>query len=70
MPADLLPSRSACPKPEACCAHEQEIVADGKNVVPDVWDVLDKIKSFSDKVWLQACPWLAPVLTNSDLLTA
>lgn len=23
---------------------------DGKNVVPDVWEVLDKIKAFSDKV--------------------
>ena len=34
---------------------KQEIVADGKNVVPDVWDVLDKIKNFSDKVRLQAC---------------
>ena len=26
------------------------IYSDGKNVVPDVWDVLDKIKSFSDNV--------------------
>lgn len=23
---------------------------DGKNVVPDVWEVLDKIKAFTDKV--------------------
>jgi hypothetical protein len=28
----------------------QEIVADGVNVVPEVWQVLDKIKDFSDKV--------------------
>lgn len=34
------------------------VVVDGKNVVPDVWDVLDKIKAFSDRVrsgeWLGA----------------
>lgn len=28
----------------------QVIKVDGKNVVPDVWDVLDKIKGFSEKV--------------------
>ncbi len=28
----------------------QKIFVDGKNVVPDVWDVLDKIKNFTDKV--------------------
>lgn len=28
----------------------QTIMADGKNVVPDVWAVLDKIKHFSEKV--------------------
>ncbi len=28
----------------------QVINNDGKNVVPDVWKVLDQIKSFSDKV--------------------
>ena len=28
----------------------QEIMADGKNVVPDVWEVLDQIKDFSDRV--------------------
>ena len=28
----------------------QVIEADGRNVVPDVWAVLDKIKTFSDKV--------------------
>ncbi len=28
----------------------QEITADGKNVVPDVWEVLDQIKEFSDRV--------------------
>lgn len=26
------------------------IKADGKNVVPEVWNVLDKIKDFSDKI--------------------
>ena len=26
-------------------------MADGKNVVPDVWETLDKIKGFSEKVW-------------------
>ena len=28
----------------------QEMLADGKNVVPDVWKVLDKIKDFSERV--------------------
>lgn len=28
----------------------EKIVCDGKNVVPDVWDVLDKIKCFSERV--------------------
>ena len=28
----------------------QEIYADGKNVVPEVWEVLDKIKGFTEKV--------------------
>lgn len=28
----------------------QKIVVDGRDVVPDVWDVLDRIKDFSDKV--------------------
>ncbi|PNW85188.1 hypothetical protein CHLRE_03g175400v5 [Chlamydomonas reinhardtii] len=32
-------------------AHRnQKIFVDGKDVVPDVWEVLDKIKAFSDKV--------------------
>lgn len=26
------------------------IESDGKNVVPDVWNVLDKIKEFSEKI--------------------
>jgi len=30
--------------------REQKIMESGKDVVPDVWDVLDKIKAFSDKV--------------------
>lgn len=29
---------------------DETINSDGKNVVPDVWQVLDKIKEFSDKV--------------------
>ena len=36
----------------------QQIYTDGADVVPDVWQVLDKIKSFTDKVrdgtWLGA----------------
>ncbi len=31
-----------------CCS--QKIIVDGRDVVPDVWEVLDKIKAFSDKV--------------------
>lgn len=31
-------------------AKDTTIISDGKNVVPDVWQVLDKIKEFSDKV--------------------
>ena len=30
--------------------RDKVICSDGKNVVPDVWDVLDKIKDFSDRV--------------------
>jgi len=30
--------------------RHEKIMCDGKNVVPDVWETLDKIKSFSDKV--------------------
>ncbi|CAD7701307.1 unnamed protein product [Ostreobium quekettii] len=30
--------------------RDQKIIVDGKDVVPDVWEVLDKIKDFSDKV--------------------
>eukprot|EP00877_Chromochloris_zofingiensis_P013262 jgi/Chrzof1/818/Cz01g30020.t1 len=30
--------------------RDQVMMNDGKNVVPDVWEVLDKIKAFSDKV--------------------
>jgi glucose-6-phosphate isomerase len=36
----------------------QQIFTDGADVVPDVWQVLDKIKTFTDKVrsgtWLGA----------------
>ncbi|XP_078163717.1 sugar isomerase (SIS) family protein [Carex rostrata] len=31
-------------------ARGKEIYSDGKNVVPEVWEVLDKIKDFSEKV--------------------
>jgi glucose-6-phosphate isomerase len=38
--------------------RDQTIMVEGKNVVPEVWEVLDKIKNFSDKVrneeWLGA----------------
>jgi glucose-6-phosphate isomerase len=35
----------------ACRAPRNEVVTvDGKNVVPDVWEVLDQIKAFSEKV--------------------
>ncbi|GMH41089.1 hypothetical protein BSKO_08999 [Bryopsis sp. KO-2023] len=30
--------------------RDQKIMVNGKDVVPEVWEVLDKIKSFSDKV--------------------
>lgn len=30
--------------------RNQKIYVDGKNVVPEVWEVLDKIKAFSDRV--------------------
>lgn len=30
--------------------RDQKIVVDGRDVVPDVWEVLDKIKGFSDRV--------------------
>lgn len=35
----------------------QKIYADGVNVVPEVWEVLDKIKDFTDKVrsWHSTC---------------
>ena len=28
----------------------QKIIVEGKDVVPEVWEVLDKIKGFSEKV--------------------
>ncbi|PRW05792.1 cytosolic phosphoglucose isomerase isoform A [Chlorella sorokiniana] len=38
--------------------RDSEVFVDGKNVVPDVWDVLDKIRDFSERVrsgeWLGA----------------
>ena len=30
--------------------HVQVLMADGKNVVPDVWAVLDQVKEFTDRV--------------------
>lgn len=53
-------SRSGTPFPHSPYGilSVQEIFVNGKNVVPDVWEVLDKIKSFSEKVrngeWLGA----------------
>lgn len=38
----------------------QVIMEGGRNVVPDVWEVLDKIKEFSDKVSGQ--DWLPSTL--------
>lgn len=39
--------------------RSKEIMCDGINVVPDVWEVLDKIKDFTDKVrngsWVSNC---------------
>lgn len=40
------------PCPSRCVTPEQKIMVDGKDVVPDVWEVLDKIKRFTDKVRL------------------
>lgn len=31
-------------------ARDKVIQSDGKNVVPDVWHVLDQIKEFSEKI--------------------
>lgn len=30
--------------------REESIIVDGRDVVPDIWEVLDKIKDFTDKV--------------------
>ena len=38
----------------------QPINCGGKNVVPEVWEVLDKIKGFSDKVRLQGSLLVVP----------
>lgn len=38
------------PSLQLLCQHPQVFMEGGKNVTPDVWDVLDKIKVFSDKV--------------------
>lgn len=39
--------------------RNKEIICDGTNVVPDVWEVLDKIKDFTDRVrngsWVSNC---------------
>jgi len=36
----------------------QTLTVDGKNVVPEVWAVLDKMKSFSDTV--RSGEWVRP----------
>ena len=45
-----------------------KIMCDGKDVVPDVWEVLDKIRSFSDQVrlgsWVNMISWLRPTLAQ------
>lgn len=39
--------------------RNKEIICDGTNVVPAVWEVLDKIKDFTDRVrngsWVSKC---------------
>jgi len=47
------------------------IKADGMNVVPEVWNVLDKIKEFSDKIrsgsWVNSrCHYKTYLLTFSS----
>ena len=46
--AASVPLQTCLPAP--CPAPTQTIMVEGKNVVPDVWDVLDKIKGFTEKV--------------------
>lgn len=43
------------------------IKADGKNVVPEVWSVLDKIKDFSEKI--RSGSWVSFVHVNFETLT-
>jgi glucose-6-phosphate isomerase len=41
--------------------RDEKIVADGKNVVPDVHEVLDRIKSFSETV--RSGKWVSKYIT-------
>ena len=50
------------------------INVDGKNVVPDVWEVLDKIKDFSEKVrqgewygWVSSISSISSILSISSI---
>lgn len=43
------------------------INSDGKNVVPDVWNVLDKIKDFSEKVRSGSWVTYHPFFCTSNL---
>ena len=84
------PSLEACSmiKEHACVnmpvVTAQEMTTDGKNVVPDVWEVLDKIKGFTDKVGchpmfqalmshspgVQQCAWASGSLAGAILGTS
>jgi len=46
-------STAAPPPPNPPTPREQVMKTDGKDVVPEVWEVLDKIKGFSDKVGVE-----------------
>lgn len=46
-------------------SKDTTINSDGKNVVPDVWQVLDKIKEFSDKV--RNGSWVKSSILNANL---
>lgn len=46
--------------------RDKVIINDGKNVVPDVWEVLDKIKDFSEK--LRSGEWVSEQMFNVQTL--
>lgn len=49
-------------------ARDQKIMVDGKDVVPEVWKVLDSIASFSKKVMAQRLRRQLPRLTAAQAL--